>query len=440
MNDVILQRFFEPERWKTAIERGIVKGIKKRELYALTTPEVRTELLHRIVSGKYEIFPPHIAEIPKDEIDPVTKKQKVREVCANEGIDRVVCSIFNDLLFELMKGSVHSACTSYQKGIGCGMVVQRLSRCICNTTSKDGVVGFKADLSKYFDSVPIEYIDAAFDSVEQRHGKSKLVDVFRKYYHSDLYFDVDNNLCSSYRSLKQGCAVAAWLADVVLYHIDDKLSRLNGYYVRYSDDIMFVGADHKLAMQILAEELAKMQMKLNPKKVEEVRADTWIKFLGFSIRGKDITMSGSRIKKFQKEIEKRTVRNIYPNQRTDEERLRDMNAAIRSVMNFLYRGNSEHSWATQVLPVINVEEDINTMNSFILDCFCAVYSGKKRIGGLGFVKTQKVGCINRGKGQNVRANRTKALTHFSNFVSLRRARNAMVMNKSLYRSIIDTAA
>lgn len=78
--------------------------------------------------------------------------------------------------------------------------------------------------------------------------------------------------------------MASWLADVIIKHIDDKLSSLNGYYVRYSDDMIFVGPDYKEAMETLSSELQKMQMKLNPKKVEYLTHDKWFKFLGFSIK------------------------------------------------------------------------------------------------------------------------------------------------------------
>lgn len=161
----------------------------------------------------------------------------------NEAVDRILLSIANDQLFELMPEMVHPRCTSYQKGIGCGRVVQDVSHIIYSADGK--IIGFKSDLSKYFDNVPIRFIDWAFDRVEEKYGKSALIDVIRDYYHTDLYFDEKNNLCEKYQSLKQGCSVAAWLADVVLYHIDEMLSSLDGYYVRYSDDILFVGKDYE---------------------------------------------------------------------------------------------------------------------------------------------------------------------------------------------------
>lgn len=264
--DRILSMFFEKARWQYAIEKGLFKDMNKAVMYQLTTPEARLAMYQRIKSGNYKIMPPHTAKIPKDNGD-------FRTVYVNEAVDRILLSIANDLLFELMPEMVHPRCTSYQKGIGCGRVVQDVSRIIYSAEGK--IIGWKGDFSKYFDSVPIRFIDWAFDKVEEKYGKSALIDVIRDYYHTDIYFDEDNNLCEKYQSLKQGCSVAAWLADVILYHLDDKLSKLNGYYVRYSDDTLFVGEDYEKAMDIMKSELEMMQMTLNPKKVEYLDANHW---------------------------------------------------------------------------------------------------------------------------------------------------------------------
>lgn len=297
MEDKILKMFFEPERWKNAIAKGIVKDIRKDQLYQLTKPEVRLNIYLAMKSGKYRISPPHAVKIPKD------TPGEFRTVYVNEPIDRIVLSIANDLMFELMPHAIHPKCKSYQKGVGCGRTVQEVSRQVCRT--EGDIIGWKSDLSKYFDSVPVEYIDGVFDAVERIHGRSALMNVIRDYYHSDLYFDENGELKASYQSLKQGCAVAAFLADTILYHVDERLDReFDGYYVRYSDDMLFIGGRYEDAMRCLEAELEKMTMKLNPKKVEYLSRDKWFKFLGFSIRGKDISLSSSRIKKFQKEIKR----------------------------------------------------------------------------------------------------------------------------------------
>lgn len=415
--DKILEKFFELERWEYAIDKGLGKGISKATFYQLTKPETRVAMYEAIRDGKYEIAPPHTAKIPKD-------NGEFRTVYINEPADRVLLSIANDLLFELMPEMVHPQCQSYQKGIGCGKIVQEVSRKICDT--KGEVIGWKADFSKYFDSVPVRFIDEAFDKVEAKHGHSALIDVLRKYYHSDYFFTPEGELVQSYQSLKQGCSVASWLADVVLYHLDERLSQLDGYYIRYSDDSLFVGVDYEIAMEIMEDELHQMEMKLNPKKVEYLTPTKWFKFLGFSIKGPAISLSSTRIKKFQKEIERLTIK------------AKDitLQKAINSVNRFLYKGNGEHSWATQILPICNVHSDIHELNCFVMDCLRAVKTGKKKVGGLGYVATQEQGCISRGIGKNVKANREKTANMINRYLTLSCMQNAMRTSRDAYRTLV----
>ena len=427
--DKILQMFFDGGRWEYAIEKGVGKDVPKNVLYQLCKPEMRLMMYERIKAGEYEIAPPHTALIPKD------TPGEFRTVYVNEAADRVLLSITNDLLFELMGDKVHPSCKSYLKGVGCGKVVHEASSAIIALAAqhKGRHIGWKSDLSKYFDSVPIEYIDGAFDMVEERHGKSALIDVLRKYYHADAYITPDGRVEHKYQSLKQGCSVASWLADVLLYHIDEQLTAMQGYYVRYSDDMLFIGEDAERAMQTLSEELERMQMKLNPKKVEWLSADRWFKFLGFSIRGKDISMSSSRIKRFQKEIEARTIKAP----RGKAARPATFERALNAVNRYLYRGDGQgHSWATGVLGVVNVKQDVDTMNQFVMDCLRAVHTGKTKIGGLGYDSTGKQGCIVRGRGRNVSANRRKTGDDISGYLSLGCMQNAMRTSKAAYETLV----
>lgn len=417
MADIILQKFFEIERWTKAIEKGVVKDIRKDQLILLTSEETRIQMYRAMYNGTYEISPPHTAKIPKDNGD-------FRTVYVNEPIDRIVLSIANDLLFELCPEMVHKQCKSYQTGIGCGKIVLEVSNTIVSANTSE-ILGWKADLSKYFDSVPIKYIDEAFDYVEKKYGYSALIHVLRKYYHCDLYFNEDNQLCSHYQSLKQGCAVASWLADVLLYKLDDELSSMSGYYVRYSDDMLYVGSDYQWAMERLECRLREMEMQLNPSKVEYLSNSQWFKFLGFSIKGKDISLSSSRIKTFQKEIEARTIKK--PNISLEK--------AVHSVNRYLYKGNGEFSWASSILPVCNVKRDIDELNKFVMDCLRAVETGKRKVGGLGYVKYKPDGCVVRGRGKNVSANRTKT-SKIAGYLTIGCMRNALLTSREVYNTLV----
>ena len=417
MVDILLQKFFEKERWEQALQIGVDKHIDKGELRQLCSPKVRIMLYNAIVSGNYEIAPPHQVQIPKDNGD-------MRIVYVNENIDRIFLSIVNNLFFEMFPEFVHPACKSYQSGIGCGKIVQEVSRQMIK--SKTPEVGVKLDLSKYFDSVPIKYIDEIFDRMENKIGKSIIIDIVRKYYHTDLCFDFNGELIEHYQSLKQGCSVASFLADAVLYHLDDTVSKLKVYYVRYSDDLLVLGKEWQKAFDVIKTILSEMEMTLNPKKVEVVRKDRWIKFLGFNIKGNQITLSKNRVKSFQKEIEKRTIkqRNIT------------LKRAINQVNSYLYKGDGTYSWATSVLPIINVEKDIDVLNEYVLDALRACATNKKKIGGLGSVNDREDYTILRGTGKNVTANRNKTDKEIEGYLSIRCMQNALLTRRAVYETLV----
>lgn len=417
MTDILLQEFFKKERWEQALETGVDKHIDKGELRKLTSPEVRLALYNAIINDNYEIAPPHQAQIPKDNGD-------MRIVYVNENIDRIFLSIANNLFFDMFPEFIHKSCKSYQSGIGCGKIVQELSREMVKTTGVE--IGKKLDLSKYFDSVPLKYIDEIFDRMEVKVGKSKIIEIVRKYYHTNLCFDVDGNLIEHYQSLKQGCSVASFLADAVLFPIDYTVSKMNVEYVRYSDDILIVGNHWKEGFEVVSKMLNNMQMTLNPKKIETVYKDRWIKFLGFNIKGDKITLSKSRVKSFQKEIEARTIkqRNI------------SMKRALNKVQSYLYKGDGKFSWATSVLPIINVQKDIDTLNTFIIDAIRACATNKKKIGGLGSVNDKEDYTILRGTGKNVTANKNKTDKEIEGLLSLGCMRNALLTNRAVFDTLV----
>lgn len=431
MEDRLLAMMFEPPRWEKAIDIGVGKHINKTDLRELTKPEIRITIYKAIQNGTYAIVPPHAQLIPKD------KPGEFRTVYINENIDRVVLSIINDLLFEVCADMIHPACKSYQKGIGCGKVVQECSRLIAEAKGK--TIGWKSDLSKYFDSVPIEYIDKTFDEVERRVGRSKVIDMLRKYYHQDICIDVNGKVERKYMSLMQGCAVASFLADAVLYAVDEQMSkRKGGFYVRYSDDCLYIGKDYADALSNMERMLNEMGMKLNPKKVELLDANHWFKFLGFSIKGKDISLSKGRLKTFQKEIETRTIKAPLPPKGKDGKRpaRTTPKKALNAVNRYMYKGDGMYSWATSVLPIINNEHDIEELNAFVMDCLRAVATGKSKVGGLGYESIRTIGVITRGTGRNVTANRHKTEKEIEGYRTISCMRNALLTSREAYETLV----
>lgn len=420
--DIKMQKFFDISRWEDMLEKSVDKGIDRALLVQLCEPQNRMQLLNAIVSDNYEIAPPHVAKIPKD-------NGEFREVYVNEAIDRIFLSLYNDVMFEMYGHKIHPACKSYQKGIGCPQTVKEISKKICSMPGE--VVGYKADLSKYFDKVKIEVIDKALDELDTG---SPLDEIVKNYYHNDLIFDVDGNLTEHYGSLKQGCAFASFLANYVLRDVDEELSKMDILYCRYSDDLLMIGKDANKALRKLKEMLEPKGLSLNPKKVESVSKHQYFTFLGFNICGPHISFSKKSIKNFQREVEARTIKAKCSTTK-----------AIHRVNQYLYEGyvvdDKRFGWAAYFLPTVNVEDDIQELNRFVMDCIRAVDSGRKELGGLGENKQMQNRVVCRGKGKNVRANKQKWRDKYGGdnidgYITLNAMRKALKIGRPVYESLL----
>ena len=82
------------------------------------------------------------------------------------------------------------------------------------------------------------------------------------------------------------------------------------------------------------------------------------------------------------------------------------------------------------------ETDIATLNLFVMDCLRAVHTGTTKVGGLGYDKQGRDGCIVRGRGRNVSANRRKTGDDIGGYLSLSCMQNAMRTSKAAYDSLV----
>lgn len=441
MSDKILESLFlDQQLWIDAVEHGVDKDIPVGVMEDFADPHYRAELCRRIAYGEYQLEPPHTAYIPKDD-------GRERTIFVNTPTDRVLLHVIYKWLMRSMPEMIHPTCRSYQEGIGVGMIVRDFSRQVCHYAGEDSniVVGRKFDIHKYFDTVSRSSIMQAFNAVEELWGKSSVIDLLREYFNSDIYYDTrEKRLVESYQGLKQGCAVSSWLANVILYSLDKAVAEHKGLYVRYSDDIVYVGDDYQEVSDMIVEHLATVGLTLNEKKIESISTGQFVRFLGYNIRGGEITLSEKWVRSFRREIDSRTIRNktLINKVRNIRKRGADemesqlsqvLQSAARDVVRYLYYGNGEFSWAGHVFGIVNRDEDLMQMNLYCIDALKAVYTGKTDIGGLGVSKT----CgIMRGKGRNVTSNRiaTAHLGWIEGYVSMM-AMQRLMSNKWVYRAV-----
>lgn len=364
LDDDKLNLFFDNDLWQQTIASSVDKGIDLVEVRWFTDPVNRIELAKQMLARLYHIAPPHIIEIPKND------SSEMRKVYCNEPADRIICAQIGKVYERMYHDLIHPQCVSYQQGIGVGRIVREISKYIC---THPGLKGAKFDIHHYFDDVREDVRDQALNELD---SGSCIDQIVWDYLHDDVIIDENGEVKRQYKGIAQGFAVSPFLANYILRDVDEAIAKLDVLYYRYSDDILILGKDFEQAKAILYAKLNEKGLTINPKKVTSIDADTWFTFLGFKIRGADITFSEDTVNRL-----KRSVRLLTKTRKgqplKDETVLRQ---AIRHLNHDLYvaylQNDKEFGWAEYMFGVVNMQSDIEMLDRFIKDHLRHLYTGR----------------------------------------------------------------
>lgn len=423
--DEKLSLFLDKNIFEETLNHSMEKGISKDIIGQLCNPINRYYIAEKIYNNEWKIAPPYIAEIPKD-------NGGIRKVYVNQPLDRIVLTQINHVYQKLYSDLIHPNCVSYQKGIGVKNIVDDICRAIQKNDTN--IIGYKVDISKYFDSVNRQTLNAALDLIDTGSSIDILI---RDYYNEDLILDENKKLVEKYKSITQGCAVSTFLANIILRDIDEVLSRLNIIYYRYSDDILMIGEDSDKGLEILENMLIEKGLKLNPKKIEPIKKNSWFTFLGIRINFDHKSLSKKSLKKFQRKIVELT-KDLKPHNKAEMQR------GIHRINKYLYtdylKSSKNFGWGEYFFSILNIENDIKILDEYIKDSLRAVYTGKKKLGGLGVSNIYDKGIL-RGTGKNVSSNYRKTknnedLLEELGYVSMVHLFKLFHFNTSLYRTYL----
>ena len=417
--------FWTQETWEDAVRTAQEKELNESLIRKLCTVEGRTALMTLILNG-YRIAPPRNQKIPKDE------PNEFRTVYINSDLDRIILSIVNDCLFKLFEEFVHPACKSYQKGLSSQTTVKEVSQLlVAYGINSHEEVGYKYDFSKYFDKVDRKAVFDLINKLERyeksEQGKDIILNIIRDYYMNDAYLDEHGKLIYKYQGLKQGCAVASFFADALLYELDEYMSKKYRIYIRYSDDLIVIHKNKTSHMTSDIETIiSKYGVTLNPKKIKPIYTNIPFTFLGFKIRGNEISLSKRRLEKFENMVLDNTIRC---NKTTCDK-------ARKRLLRVMCSG--DYCWADSCLGTINSKHDIMIMNGFIMDALRAAEFGNRhtKLGGLGSCDDLKEGTVSRGKGKQVKTFKEK-MPYIENYLSLQCLIDNYLCGKAVFHAVIN---
>lgn len=337
---------FEDYFWNKVLSHGIDKGFKIVDMSYFTLPSNRKRILGKIIRCEWEFGIPRIAKIPKDD-------GGVREVYVLSKESRLIGYIMSEIYNWKFGHLISPNCDSYQKGKSTHKTVKEI-----RNVKK---VGVKVDISKYFDNVSIEHINKCLDLVDE---DTPIDWCIRDFYNENLV-EVDGEFVERYKGLCQGSPLSAFLSNIALRDLDDRLSKVCGFYRRYSDDILALECDSGIVIGVLEEELGKIGLCLNPNKLEFINEDTEFKFLGYGIKGDDILISKKTMKEKKKEIKKICSKS------------NSLSEAISKINKLLYKGKTPFlNWAYPKFRTITNLDRIYELDRYIKDCLRWSVTGK----------------------------------------------------------------
>lgn len=443
MKDLLMKEFhLNTKMHENAILHAHEKGAKLNELNVLMQPQAWDILTESIYENRYSTDITEIHYINKANGMPITyeeslKLPKVREIYVMQKLDRIIWNMFYQIGYKYLAEMIHPLCVSYKKGESTQTTARKINKALINYGNYSVI---KGDLSKYFDSVPLWVIDEYLDIFEEKYPSSMWKPI-REFYHTDLV-KINGETVERYGSLKQGCAFACLLADIILRDIDEAMSKLNVTYYRYSDDFIIIGRkkDVENAFRMFCSMLNNKGMKLNETKTERHNQNNWFTFLGFRFKREKITFSEKAIKNIRMNIKERTINKCKQLKRPLTEN--EIEKAIDDLQYYFFKGCESHpaGMLTYQFGAINDIHDIQRIDEYCKDCIRACKTNKTELFGLGTswddhgIQDIDLEKYPYGKGKNVKANYEKypELPREKGWYSLVHMYNSYIAGKDIY--------
>lgn len=370
----------DPAVWQDVLDRTRRKkgrAVDMDAFGAVADTVGRARLVQAIADGEYTISPPRT--IYKDKLRDIfisykeAKQRDFEEVrtlyAPSQPLDGIVLAVVSQVYNRLYGDLIHPCCRSYQRGVG----VKQILHDDLIPRLRAGQRGWKVDLSKYFDSVNRETLDATLKLMDTGSPVDTLV---WKHFHDDRVY-VNGALEPRYMSIRQGNALGTLLANLALRDVDEALSRLDVLYLRYADDILLLGNDADKALAALRQMLVAKGLHLNDKKTVPIDSTKPFTFLGCEIADGAVDMSAESYYRVKLKIRKICRPHKYIPKESREEQVK----AIRKI-NWLLRDGHyadprKFGFERYFFGVITNPRRLRELDQYIREHIKGIYVGRQ---------------------------------------------------------------
>ncbi|MBR3554779.1 MAG: group II intron reverse transcriptase domain-containing protein [Oscillospiraceae bacterium] len=325
----------------------------------------------RIEAG--EPFP-----LPRRSVVSKMSSQKKRVVYTYPEAENTVLKLLTWLLLRRYDGLFEANLYSFRPG----RTAKNAIRALRAFPGIGDMWAYKADVSNYFNSVPVEKL---LPMLSEALGEDRRLYAFLAALLAEERALSGRETVREPKGIMAGTPLSAFYANLYLRSLDGHFARRGVPYARYSDDIILFAPDRAGTEALAGEVRAILEehgLALNPAKEEFFDpAEGWI-FLGFHCRGGSIDIAPASLEKIKAKMRRKTRALMRWRQRGGYGGEKAAAAFVRIFNRKLLDSpvDNELSWKSWFFPLITTTESLHAIDRYAQDCLRYLISGKRTKG------------------------------------------------------------
>ncbi len=258
--------------------------------------------------------------------------------------------------------------------------VNKAIRRLLSQKDLSSMYSYKADISDYFNSLPVEkLLPKMEDLLREEPGCLK---VLKDILTDPKVYDRGELICRQ-KGVMAGTPFAVFLANVYLADLDRAMEAEGILYARYSDDIiLFAGTEEERdrGRQLVEDHLKQAGLTINEeKRVLTSPGGSW-SFLGIKYDNGIVDISDVSLKKLKAKIRRRAralKRWQARKQATSEQAVKGF---IRAMNKKFFDPDSSHelTWTRWYFPLITTDRSLKEIDLYMQYWIRALYAGRHR--------------------------------------------------------------
>ena len=366
----LLDQLSRRECWEAFYEYKTSLACPKafaKELRAFIDGEGYLPVCRRIAAG--EPFP-----LPRKSVVSKLDGKKKRTVYTYPPAENTVLKLLTWLLLRRYDGQFEDNLYSFRPGRTAKDAVRAL-RAIPGIRE---MWAYKADVSNYFNSIPVERL---LPLVSRALGEDRKLCSFLSDLLAEPHALSGGETVTEPKGIMAGTPLSAFYANLYLSSLDRRFGEKGIPYARYSDDIILFAPD-KAGAEALAGEvrafLGDCGLVLNPDKEEFFSpAEGWV-FLGFLCRGAAVDIAPASLKKIKAKMRRKTRalgrwrdRNGFSGEKAAAAFIRVFNRKLLESP-----ADNELSWKSWFFPLLTTPDSLHVIDRYAQDCLRRLISGR----------------------------------------------------------------